>query len=353
MTGLQTGAPPVPGGWMSSYCCPGDSNSTSTGLTEPAEDPHGTASAAEAAGQPGGTPADPVASSAGQPGDDPAGTTAAPDRADRTTAGRRAFAALHRPGEPFVLPNAWDVASALLLAGAGFPAIGTTSLGVTAAAGLVDGQGTGRRVVVEVARQVVPRLTIPVTVDIEGGYSDDPGEVAALAAELASLGAAGINLEDGTAAGTLRPAAAQAAMLSAVVAAAPELFVNARTDTYWLHVGPQSGRRAETIRRLRAYQDAGATGVFVPGVTDLADVAEVTRQVPLPLNVLWRPGIALTALGSAGVARVSTGSGPYRRALAAGLATALAARDGTEPPAGDLPYGDLVALLSATQPARA
>jgi 2-methylisocitrate lyase-like PEP mutase family enzyme len=278
---------------------------------------------------------------------------AAPNRADWAAASRRAFAALHRPGEPFVLPNAWDVASALLLAHAGFPAIGTTSLGVTAAAGLVDGQGTGRRVVAEVARQVVPRLDIPVTVDIEGGYSDDPGEVADLAAELASLGAAGINLEDGTAAGTLRPAAVQAGILRAVVAGAPELFVNTRTDTYWLHIDPPSGRRAETISRLLAYRDAGAAGVFVPGVTDLADVAEVTRRVPLPLNVLWRPGIDLTALGSAGVARVSTGSGPYRRALAAGLATALAARDGTEPPASDLPYGDLIGLLSTARPTRA
>lgn len=199
---------------------------------EPPQCPHHVAGAPEAAG-----PADQA------------------DQADRAAA-RRAFAALHRSGEPFVLPNAWDVASALLLADAGFPAIGTTSLGVTAAAGLVDGQGTGRRVVAEVARQVVPRLSIPVTVDMEGGYSDDPGEVAALAAELASLGAAGINLEDGTAAGTLRPAAAQAAILRAVVAAAPGLFVNARTDTYWLHIGLQSGRRAETISRLLAYREA-------------------------------------------------------------------------------------------------
>jgi 2-methylisocitrate lyase-like PEP mutase family enzyme len=259
----------------------------------------------------------------------------------------RAFAALHRAGQPFVLPNAWDVASALLLAGAGFRAVGTTSLGVTAAAGLVDGAGTGRAYTMALAAAIVPRLAIPVTIDLENGYSDDPREVADLAAELASLGAAGINLEDAAGAG-LRPAAAQAEIIRAVVAAAPELFVNARTDTYWLQAGSPGGRLEETITRLRTYQDAGASGVFVPAMTAITDIAAVTAQVPLPLNLLWRPAQELAELAAAGVARVSTGSGPYRRALAAGLATAVAARDGSEPPAAEVPYAALLELLQAS-----
>jgi 2-methylisocitrate lyase-like PEP mutase family enzyme len=254
------------------------------------------------------------------------------------------FAALHRRSEPFVLPNAFDVASALLLADAGFPAVATTSLGVTAAAGLVDGNGTGGRATRELARLLAPRLPVPVSIDAEGGYSDDPGEVADLAAELAGLGVAGINLEDGTMTG-LRPAAVQAAIIAGVRAAAPSLFVNARTDTYWLSAGAPQHRLTETVSRLQAYADAGADGAFVPGLWDAQILDVIAARVHRPLNVLWRPGLDLAALGASGVARVSTGSGPYRRALAAAVATAVAARDGLAPPAADISYDDLIATL--------
>ncbi|PZS25806.1 MAG: isocitrate lyase/phosphoenolpyruvate mutase family protein [Pseudonocardiales bacterium] len=260
------------------------------------------------------------------------------------------FAALHHGGGPFVLPNAWDVASAVLLANVGFPAIGTTSLGVTAAAGLPDGAAAGSELTVALARTLVDRVAVPITVDIEGGYSDDPAAVAALAAELAELGVAGVNLEDGRADGTLRSADAHAAIIRAVASAAPQLFVNARTDTYWLHVGGADERLDETTRRLVAYRDAGAAGVFSPGLTDLVDTAIVAERVALPLNVLWRPGVELTALAAAGVARVSTGSALYRHALAAALATADAARTSTQPATPAVDYDDLQRLLEVTKP---
>jgi len=258
------------------------------------------------------------------------------------------FAALHRPGQPFVLPNAWDVASAVLLADAGFPAVGTTSMGVNAAAGEIDGQGTGRACTMALAAALAPRLPVPVTVDVEGGFSDDPAEVADLAAELAGLGVAGLNLEDAAAGGALRDPAAQARIIAAVLAAAPGLFLNARTDVYWLEFGPAGERRAATLARLAVYAAAGAHGVFVPGLTELPDIEAVTGQIALPLNVLWRPGADHDRLAAAGVARISTGSGPYRRALAAGLATALAARDNTTPPAADISYADLMKCLTAS-----
>ena len=267
-----------------------------------------------------------------------------------STARAQAFSALHRPGHPFLLPNAWDVASALLLAQAGFPAVGTTSLGVNAAAGLVDGGGTGRACVLALAAGIAPRLNIPVTVDIEAGYSEDPHPVADLAAELASLGAAGINLEDAAAGGGLRPVGTQAAIIRAVATAAPGLFVNARTDTYWLGCGPPDTRLAETITRLQAYRDAGASGVFVPGCSDIEAIAALTRSVPLPLNVLWQPDADISRLAEAGVARISTGGALYRRALAAGLATAVAARDGGPLPAADLSYASVQDLLRAPGP---
>jgi 2-methylisocitrate lyase-like PEP mutase family enzyme len=258
---------------------------------------------------------------------------------------QQAFAALHRPGRPFLLPNAWDVCSALLLADAGFPAVGTTSLGVTAAAGEIDGAGTGRAATMAMARAVLPRLRVPVTIDVEGGYSDDPAAVADLAAELAELGAAGINLEDARG-GDLRAPAEQAAIIQAVAAAAPGLFLNARTDVFWLRVGPPASRLEAALARLRAYEDAGAAGVFAPALTGFADIAALTGRVKLPLNVLWQPEVTLAQLGSVGVARVSTGSALYRRALAAAVAAAVAAQHDRQPDGPDLRYDSLLYALN-------
>ncbi|MDT0164937.1 isocitrate lyase/phosphoenolpyruvate mutase family protein [Actinotalea sp. AC32] len=260
------------------------------------------------------------------------------------------FAALHHGPAPLLLPNAWDVASAVALADAGFEAVGTTSLGVTAAAGLLDGVRAGRALTATLAARLMERVDEPVTVDLEDGFSDDPDEVAALAAHLAGLGVAGINLEDGRPDGTLRDARAPVAVIEAVVRATPELFVNARTDVYWLGVGPQDERRPATVDRLAAYGEEGVSGVFAPGLLDLDDVAHVAAAVAVPLNVLWRPGVSLERLGEAGVARVSTGSALYRHALGAGVAAARAAREGGDPGPAPVSYTDLQDLLRVPTP---
>ncbi|WP_369184724.1 isocitrate lyase/phosphoenolpyruvate mutase family protein [Streptomyces sp. Y1] len=230
-----------------------------------------------------------------------------------------AFHALHhRPGAPLLLPNAWDHASAAALAAAGFAAIGTTSLGVAAAAGLPDGAGRTRAETLRLARRIGGGPAL-LSVDIEGGFSDDPAEVADLAAELAEAGAVGINLEDGRPDGTLTPPHLHAAKITAVKSAVPRLFVNARTDTHWL-----GGARApETAPRLAAYQDAGADGVFVPGLTDPAAIAGAVAATALPLNVLATPdGPSLTQLADLGVRRASLGSLLFRLALGAAVDTA-------------------------------
>jgi 2-methylisocitrate lyase-like PEP mutase family enzyme len=256
------------------------------------------------------------------------------------------FAALHRGDLPLVLPNAWDVASALLLQQAGFAAIGTTSLGVNAVAGVPDAAGAGRDLAVALARALAPRLRVPLSVDLEGGYSDDPGEVAELARQLADCGVAGINLEDGRADGTLRPLEQHAAVVAAVRAAAPDLFVNARTDVHWLRIGAAASRSPEAARRLRAYREAGASGAFVPGLTDLAETADLAAAVDLPLNVLWTAGSDLHALAAAGVARVSTGSALYRHAMAAALDAATAARTGSLPTTTPVTYDEVQGWLA-------
>ncbi|AQS66827.1 isocitrate lyase/phosphoenolpyruvate mutase family protein [Streptomyces pactum] len=231
-----------------------------------------------------------------------------------------AFADLHRAGEPLLLPCAWDHASALALAGQGFRAVGTTSLGVAAAGGLPDGASATRDETLRLAL-TLGSAPLLLSVDAEDGFSDDPDEVGEFARRLTAVGAVGVNLED-----TLGPADRHAAKIAAVKSAAPGLFVNARTDTYWLgdgyRDGDGDGRARETMRRLDAYREAGADGVFVPGLTDPGRIAALVAHFDVPLNVLYSPtGPALPHLADLGVRRVSLGSLLYRRALGAALET--------------------------------
>ncbi|MFD8392049.1 isocitrate lyase/phosphoenolpyruvate mutase family protein [Streptomyces sp. NPDC059680] len=246
------------------------------------------------------------------------------------------FAGLHhRPGAPLLLPNAWDHASAAALAARGFPAIGTTSLAVAAAAGLPDGAGATREQTLELALTLGSGPWL-LSVDAEDGFSPDPGEVAATARELWAVGAAGANLEDG-----LGPIGRHAAKIAAVKAAVPGLFVNARTDTYW----SGDGDERDTLRRLDAYQQAGADGVFVPGVTDPERIAALVRHLDVPLNILYSPaGPTVAQLADLGVRRISLGSLLYRRALGAALDAAADIAAGRAPGGTTPAYSDVRAL---------
>lgn len=254
------------------------------------------------------------------------------------------FRALHRTGEPLLLPNAWDHASAAALVHGGFPAIGTTSLGVAAAAGKADATGDTREETLRLAHGLA-RLPALVTVDIEGGFSDRPGEVAALAAELAGAGVVGVNIEDGRPDGTLTDTALQCELIRAVKERAPDLFVNARTDTYWL----RAGGAGETERRAADYQLAGADGLFVPGLQDEKVIAGLVEgALGIPLNILYAPG-ALTypRLAELGVRRVSSGSLLFRAALHGAVEAARSIAAGGAVPK-DLPsYADAQALSAA------
>jgi 2-methylisocitrate lyase-like PEP mutase family enzyme len=258
-----------------------------------------------------------------------------------------AFHALHRSGRPLLLPNAWDHASAAGLAAQGHPAIGTTSLGVAAAAGKPDAVGAIRDDNLDLARRLRD-LPVLLTVDIENGFSDDPAAVAGYVAELAALGVVGVNLEDGRADGTLAPVELTAAKIEAVRAAVPGLFVNARTDAWWLGVPDPLD---EALVRARAWRQAGADGCFVPGAPDDL-VGRLATEVGLPLNVLYRPGGPdLAALGRLGVARVSTGSLLFRAALGVALRVADAARTGHDAGLVDAPPYEWVQDLSTPKQA--
>jgi 2-methylisocitrate lyase-like PEP mutase family enzyme len=248
------------------------------------------------------------------------------------------FRDLHLGDLPLVLPNAWDVPSALAFVDAGFAAVGTTSFGVSATTGRPDGGRAGRAAGLALVRRLAA-LPVHVSADIEDGYADDPAEVAGHVAE---LGVAGVNIEDSTAGRLISPAD-HAAKITAIGRTAPDVFVNARVDTYWLR---QDATVAATLARAHAYVDAGADGIFVPGLTDPEALRTITAALPVPVNVLAIGGTALADLAALGVRRVSTGSLPYRAAVHAAAQVATAVRDGLPlPPA--TAYPDLQARLVA------
>ncbi|HEX5543336.1 MAG TPA: isocitrate lyase/phosphoenolpyruvate mutase family protein [Micromonospora sp.] len=236
------------------------------------------------------------------------------------------FHALHHSGTPLLLPNAWDYASAAILVNAGFGAIGTTSLGVAAAHGLRDGQGAARAETVALTRRLA-RLPCRLTVDIEAGFSTDPGEVAQLAAELAAIGAVGINLEDGRPDGTLASISQQQELIATIKSQVPNLFLNARTDVHWLAL--DDPQMADTLARVEAYRAAGADGIFVPGLADDDRIRTVVTSTDAPVNILYLPGQhTVGRLAELGVRRISYGSLLFRTAIAATAATALAVARG-------------------------
>lgn len=246
------------------------------------------------------------------------------------------FAALHRAGDPLVLPNAWDVGSARALVADGFKAIGTTSLGLTASRGLLDATREGRDLTVASTGQLIAAgLGCFLTCDIEDGFADDPAEVAEF---VASLGIDGVNIEDATG-GSLVPAGTHAAKIAAIKERCPDVFVNARTDVFWLDQGDFD----EAVRRARVYVDAGADGVFLPGPIDLSMIEAFVSTVGAPVNVLASPTLSRQQFAEAGVARISTGSLLYRAALSNALAAARAVCDGRVPPTA-VSYDEVRAL---------
>ncbi len=252
-----------------------------------------------------------------------------------------AFRELHQSGAPLLLPNAWDVGSGLAFAAAGFPAVGTTSFGIAASAGLPDGEGSSKAATLALVEELC-RLPVHVTADIEDGYSDDPAEVAELVARLAGMGVAGVNLEDSTGGHLVDPARA-ARKVAAARQRNPEIFINARVDNVWF--GEQATVDA-VLLRAGAYADAGADGIFVPGLVAPDDIRAVAAGITVPLNVLPHPSLTVAELGVLGVRRVSSGSLPYRAAVDAAVNAVSALRDGKPvPPATG--YWDMQARLTS------
>lgn len=260
---------------------------------------------------------------------------------------------LHGGPGLLVLPNAWDVASALVIEAAGASAIATSSAGVAWALGHPDGERISRDEMLDMVRRVAAAVEAPVTADVEAGYGDTAEAAAATARAVVAAGAVGMNLEDAGEGGALLSLDLQLARVRAVRTAADAagvpLVLNARTDAFAASAIAGEARAAEAIQRGNAFLAAGADCVFVPFVSDLQTIALLAKEIRGPLNVLAGPASpALAELERAGVRRVSAGSSIARAAYGLARSSALALLRGRSPDLGSaIPYAEMQALLAA------
>lgn len=223
------------------------------------------------------------------------------------------FDALHHQAQPLFLANAWDAASARLLEHLGAAAVATSSAGLAWSCGYADGSVLPRNKLLNSLRRIRRAIALPLSADIEDGYSDDPREVADLVLELVAAGVVGINLEDGEHSPDLL-----CEKIRVIRAALGEthFFINARCDVYLHQLYPAGQCLSESLTRMRAYQDAGASGLFLPAVVTESDIQAAVAATTLPLNVLAIPGLPpAERLQSLGVKRVSAGSGSFLSAF--------------------------------------
>jgi 2-methylisocitrate lyase-like PEP mutase family enzyme len=233
------------------------------------------------------------------------------------------FAGLHVKGKPLLLYNAWDAGSAKAILAAGSKAIATSSWSVAEAQGYRDGETIPIALVEQIVARIATTIDAPVTVDFEGGYSEDDGELAGNVSRLLDLGVIGINFEDRVVKGTgLYGIDRQAGRISAIRKAAEQkgikLFINARTDIFFEHGDDAAQAVGEALDRAKAYALAGASGYFVPGLVDDALIGRICQGVSLPVNVMVMEGVPSNArLAEFGVARISYGPIPYIHAVKA------------------------------------
>ncbi|HKV64092.1 MAG TPA: isocitrate lyase/phosphoenolpyruvate mutase family protein [Candidatus Acidoferrum sp.] len=232
------------------------------------------------------------------------------------------FRKLHHGPRMLLLPNAWDVASARILEECGHPAIATSSAAVAYSLGYVDGQRISRDEMLEVCGRIARATNIPVTADLEAGYGTTPKDMADTVKAAIAAGIIGMNLEDvtGDDERSLVDLPLQVEKIHAIREAASSAGVpfvlNARTDFYLMPIGPEAARFDQTVKRLRAYREAGADCLFAPGVYDLETIQKLVKAVVSPLNILANPACPPVAeMEKAGVARVSAGSGIMRAAM--------------------------------------
>jgi 2-methylisocitrate lyase-like PEP mutase family enzyme len=234
--------------------------------------------------------------------------------------GYETFHALHVLGDPLIIYNCWDPGSAVAIAKAGAKAIATGSYGAAGSLGFGDGEEAPLDLVFDNAKRIIGVVDVPVSIDFESGYAQDSAGISANLAGLAATGAVGCNFEDSVIGGDdVYPIVTQADRVAAARKGAGDgFFINARIDLYLRTPADKhdAAMLDETIDRAAAYMAAGASGIFVPGLRNVATIAEVVKRTGALINVIPGPGAPTQPLADAGVARVSYGGSPWFAAMA-------------------------------------
>ncbi|CAN7369542.1 isocitrate lyase/phosphoenolpyruvate mutase family protein [Variovorax sp. LjRoot84] len=234
------------------------------------------------------------------------------------------FYRLHAGPGALTLVNAWDAVSARVVERAGARAIGTTSAGMAWSLGHADGEQMPAGELIAACARICRVASVPVSVDIERGFGRSTEEVCAVVRALIDMGVVGVNIEDGVLPGTQRLAPPEIlceridALRKTAAQMEAQLFINARTDTYFDANDDAAARYEDTVRRAQRYAAAGADGIFVPGMDRAEEVARFVRAVSLPVNVYagYAGALPVDAATRAGARRVSLGCGPLQAALA-------------------------------------
>ncbi len=258
------------------------------------------------------------------------------------------FRALHQHGL-LLLPNAWDAGSARLIESRGAKALATTSAGIAWSHGYPDGDRLPLSLLRVTVSNIARVVRVPVSVDVEGGFSDDPAAVGETIAAVIEAGAVGINIEDGSGSPDLLCAKIERARVAGSRLGV-DLFVNARTDVYLRDLAPKERRVEETLARAERYRAAGADGIFVPGLADATEIRAVAQASPIPLNLMaWRGLADAPELEALGVRRLSAGAGIAQIAYvkAASLAAAFLQTGDSGPVSAEAKaYPELNALMT-------
>ena len=232
-----------------------------------------------------------------------------------------AFREMHHGSHILILPNCWDVPSARVFEGAGFPAVATSSAGVMVSLGYPDGEVIPRDEYLAAVARVARVLGVPLSVDMVAGFGKTPGEIGKTAGRVIELGGVGVNIEDFVhEKKVLFPLESQIEKLKAIREAGRSkgvpVVVNARTDALRYAQGDERARLEEAIRRASAFRDAGADCVYPMGLTDPSSISRFVEALDYPVNVMARPGLPdVKELEELGVARLSLGPAPSYAAM--------------------------------------
>lgn len=216
------------------------------------------------------------------------------------------FRALHHNEAPLLLVNIWDAAGASIVSNSGAKAVATSSASMAWSLGYADGYRLPQNELLSAVERIIKVTELPVTIDIENGYSDNPVQVAELCTRLSELGVVGINLEDGQ-----QPEQLFCEKISAIKMASETLFVNARTDLFLAPSESTNNTTLEAIHRAALYRNAGADCLFIPGLSNFELVRNIVEQVQLPLNLMLQQKDDIEQACKAGIARISLGPASF------------------------------------------